>query len=143
MPVPDGDGVARFREELSASRPTLAARLEGAELVFADGELRIALADADESARAQVERPSNRELLDAALAAAFGAGARWRLLDSAAPPKPLAKPAAGEPADRSAPAADPRVQTVLDIFGGTVVTESASAVESADDEPTTDNEEPE
>jgi hypothetical protein len=133
--------VTRFREELSARRPTLAARLEGATLEFAAGELRIALAGDDDSARVQIERPSNRELLDAALAAAFGAGARWRLVESALAP---AKPAAAPPAAESpAPAADPRVQTVLDIFGGSVVSDPAAAGEAPAEELVNEFEEPE
>jgi len=138
-PAPAGDAVARFREELSARRPTVAARLAAARLRFAAGELEIALAGDDPFAEAQLARASNRELLDAAVVAAFGAGARWRLVASAA--RPAAAEADGDPppATRPGPAlppeADPRVQAVLDIFGGSVAAVPAAADEALDEEP--------
>ena len=58
----------------------------------------------------------------------FGAGARWRLIESepapATTPAVVATPAATDEAEaareRAAVASDERVQTVLDIFGGSV-----------------------
>jgi DNA polymerase-3 subunit gamma/tau len=124
---PSGDGVTRFREELSARRPTLAAGLDGADLRFAGGELHIGLSDEDSSARAQVERPSNRELIDAAVAAAFGAGVKWHLVDAPSAGARPAKPKGEAAAERSPIVADPRVQAVLDIFGGSVASAAAPA----------------
>ncbi len=121
-----GDPFTRFKEELSARRPTLAAQLDGAQLDFRDGLLEIAVAGERSLVASQLARSSNRELLDAAAVAAFGAGARWRLLDaprSEAPGERSADPVApfAAPLVRSGIAGDPRVQTVLDIFGGSVV----------------------
>jgi hypothetical protein len=122
-----------LREELTLRRPMLAAQLAAARFEMAAGELRIALPAGDALAAQQVQRAANREALDVAVVAVFGAGTRWRLAEAAAAPK-TATPAAeretgarrGEPTD--AAAADPRVQAVLDIFGGTV-----KSVEPPDD----------
>jgi hypothetical protein len=134
--APTSDAVARFREELSARRPTLAASLDAARLAHADGVLTIELPGDDPLSAKQLERASNRELLGAAAAATFGAGTRLRLVaapaadgsEAAAPP--AAGAAAGD--DARPPAVDdPRVQAVLDIFGGSV-----EALAPADDEET-------
>lgn len=128
-PAPPGvdaaAGVERLREELTLRRPMLAAQLVAASFEMAAGELRIALAAGDALAAQQVQRPANREALDAAVVAIFGAGTRWRLVEGAPPPRPRTAAAseAGEKRReeaRSDAAADPRVQAVLDIFGGTV-----------------------
>ncbi|HEX9799700.1 MAG TPA: DNA polymerase III subunit gamma/tau [Thermoanaerobaculia bacterium] len=126
------DALLRFREELSARRPTLAASLGAARLRHADGVLTIELPGDDPLGAKQLERASNRELLGAAAAATFGAGTRLRLVEAppAAPGDAVAAPAAASGDETPSPAADdPRVQAVLDIFGGTVAT-----VEPADDE---------
>jgi len=126
------DALLRFREELSARRPTLAASLGAARLRHADGVLTIELPGDDPLGAKQLERASNRELLGAAAAATFGAGTRLRLVEAppAAPGDAVAAPAAPSGDETPSPAADdPRVQAVLDIFGGTVAT-----VEPADDE---------
>ena len=124
----------RFRQELSARRPTLAASLEGVHCLWRDGELEIALAGDDSLATAQLARASNRELLDAAVVAVFGTGARWRLVARAAgapPAAPAAAPAAAVALDPALAlgASDPRVQTVLDIFEGSVAAVSGAAEE--------------
>ena len=120
-------GLARFHEELSARRPMLAAHLARARYAWTDGELSIALAASEEQAVRQLARAANRELLDAAVVAAFGAGARWQLLTEPAAPGP-AQPSAPDAAaaarraqdERERAAADPAVQAVLDIFSGTI-----------------------
>jgi len=138
MTTPD-EGLVRFRQELSARRPTVAARLDGATLAWSDGQVEIALPADDPGARSYFERQSNRELLSAATAAAFGAGARWRFAAAAAAPGDEAEEpddeTSSEPTpdenggDPNAVAGDPRVQAVLDIFGGSV----AAVVHSGDD----------
>jgi len=137
-PPARGDAVARFREELSARRPTLAARLASAELALADGVLQIALPGDDPSGVRQLERASNRELLGAAAAAAFGAGTRIKFAATrtTAPDDDDSAPDSATAAELAAAAEDPRVQTVLDIFGGEV-----TAVRSgrADDDEATDS----
>jgi DNA polymerase-3 subunit gamma/tau len=133
-PAPlDDPRFERFREELSARRPTLAAQLARARLEFALGVLTVALAGDDPLASSQLARQTNRDLLDAAAVAVFGPGARWRLAragapdgdDAAAPARDAARPAAAAPGaaetELARAADDPRVQGVLDIFGGGVV----------------------
>ena len=135
--APAAPGIQRFQDELSARRPTLAAQLARAECAWADGELAIRLPAGDPLAAAQLARPTNRELLDAAVVAAFGAGARWRLLEApAAPPTAAERDAAAEleqsdREERERAAEEPRVQAVLDIFGGSVGGVSAALAAEA------------
>ena len=126
----------RFRNELSARRPTLAAGLEHARLRVEDGQLVIELPEDDPVRAKQLSRASNRELLGAAAVAAFGAGTRLRLVEApATTPPPAAEGEDGDSSpsldtDHADPALDdPRVKAVLDIFGGKAVT-----VEPSDDE---------
>jgi len=124
VPAGEHDALQRFREELSVRRPTLAAQLESVGCVWEEGELKIEVSREDALAARQLARPSNRELLDTAVVAAFGAGARWRQvevdaeIDSPAPPPPpdaVAEAEARERAERN-----PQVQAVLDVFGGSI-----------------------
>jgi len=131
--VDPGEGVERLREELTLRRPMLAAQLAAARFEMAAGELRIALPAGDTLAAQQLQRAANREALDVAVVGIFGAGTRWRLIEGPAAPK-TATPAAERDsgaqrgAEAETAAADPRVQAVLDIFGGTV-----KSVEPPDD----------
>jgi DNA polymerase-3 subunit gamma/tau len=118
--APRADGaqdseLERLREGLSARRPNVAAHLEGQKMVFADGELRIYHAPGDTWLRENLQRDANRQALEETIAEVFGPDARFRLLESEAPPAPAASP---EPPPSAA--GDPTVQTLLDIFGGTV-----------------------
>jgi hypothetical protein len=128
-PEPPGvdtlDGIERLREELTLRRPMLAAQLAAARFEMVAGELRIALPAGDEMAAQQIQRAANREALDVAVVGIFGAGTRWRLVEAAAA-KAVTKAAACEAAEKrtdqaqAVAIADPRVQAVLDIFGGTL-----------------------
>jgi len=135
-----GDPLERFREELRVRRPTLAAQLESVRCVWEEGEVKVEVARDDSLAARQLARASNRELLDAAVVAAFGAGARWRQIEvearAPAAPKPNVDAAVAEQAHERA-ARDPQVQTVLDVFGGTI-----AAVGPADEDFDADQEEP-
>jgi DNA polymerase III subunit gamma/tau len=120
-PAPsDPPDVESFFLELSRRKQALAAHLREADrLVFAGGRLEIyAPPDDPWLNQERLQRPANRRVLDEAVAALWGAEARWRLLAS--------EPRAGNEEEAAAPAAvdevlsDPRVQTVLDIFGGSV-----------------------
>lgn len=118
-------GIERLREELTLRRPMLAAQLAAAHFEIVGGELRIALPAGDALAAQQIQRAANREALDAAVVGVFGTGTRWRLTEgaaAAAPARPAAREAEQRRRDeaRSDAAADPRVQAVLDIFGGTL-----------------------
>jgi DNA polymerase-3 subunit gamma/tau len=135
-----GSEITRFHDELSARRPTLAAQLASAECEWRDGELSIRLRADDPLAATQLARARNRELLDGAVVAAFGAGARWRLLEPAAGPAPDGGPdddarRQTDREERERAAEEPRVQAVLDIFGGSVGNVSTAPGAAPDDEP--------
>ncbi|MDX1384666.1 MAG: hypothetical protein R3190_13525, partial [Thermoanaerobaculia bacterium] len=89
------------------------------ELVFEDGVLRIYAAPGDPWLNERsLQRDSNRRALAEALRIVFGDGAGWKVVERDAP-------AAAAPAGPAAKVADevledPRVQKVLDIFGGHV-----------------------
>jgi hypothetical protein len=129
--------VARFFDELALRRPSLAAQLGVAECSFAAGTLEIAYAPGDNLVASSLARPANRGVLDAAVAAVFGAAARWRPrerpgLAVAAPA--VAKPAAEPPAAAAAAREHPRVQAVLEIFGGSIAAGEDAAEEPGDPE---------
>jgi len=116
-------GLERFQEELAVRRPILGAQLARASCEFVDGELRITLPAGDPFAAAQLGREQNRELLDTVVVAAYGAGARWRLIEGPAAPPTAGETAARHEQQRQAReevAGDPQVQALLDIFGGSV-----------------------
>ncbi len=111
--------VAAFLDQVSRRKQPLAAHLaEADDLVFEEGRLRILAPPGDPWLTKALQRDSNRSVMTAALEAVWGGGADWRLVESAAP-RPAAR-ASRDEAPPPAVTADPRVQTVLDIFGGTV-----------------------
>jgi len=133
--------AAAFLTEVSARRPTLAAQLQAlATLTFSAADRRLVIQPHDALAAGSLARANNRDLIDAAVRAAFGEPVTWgfapvapdaeRSAERPAPPPPGVSPAAAVP--ESGPAEHPRVQAVLDIFGGAV-----AAVEPAgsDEEP--------
>ncbi len=134
----DEPGTAEtFLAEVSARRPALAAQLQAlATLTFSAADRRLVIQPHDALAAGSLARANNRDLIDAAVRAAFGEPATWRFAPVApAAEHPALPPAAASPAaanPESTPAEHPRVQAVLDIFGGTV-----AAVEPAgsDEEP--------
>jgi hypothetical protein len=126
-----------------ARRPTLAAQLAHAELAVAGDTLEIAYAPGDNLVASALARAANREVLDSAVASVVGAGARWRPLERAGARRTRSNGAgatdgrgAGQSDDPAATAttavrpgtaaaapelvAHPRVQAVLEIFGGSV-----------------------
>jgi DNA polymerase-3 subunit gamma/tau len=125
-PATGEDVGAALLQAVTRRRQVLAAHLaaaQGMELVA--GELRIYRPPGDGVLAAALERNGNRVALEEALAEVCGPGVRWRLLDGAAAPPPANAPA---PAITAA-AADPSVQAVLDIFGGTIAAVEKSAPE--------------
>ena len=138
----DEPGTAEaFLTEVSARRPALAAQLQAlATLSFSAADRRLVIQPHDALAAGSLTRANNRDLVDAAVRAAFGEAATWgfapvapaadRAAERPAPPPPVASPAAASP--ESGPAGHPRVKAVLDIFGGAV-----AAVEptGSDEEP--------
>ena len=63
--------------------------------------------------RERLSQEKHRETLEAALVATWGKGTKWRLIEEEAPPP-------AEPVQEQETVDDPRVQTLLDIFGGSV-----------------------
>lgn len=137
--------VTAFVEKLVLRRPTLAALLEDpATLTWNDSERALVIRPASDFAAASLNR--NRELISSAALAAFGEGVVLRF----APPAALADaagagasapavgaPAAAPTAERKAQVAEhPRVQAVLEIFGGGVaqIEPPAAADERVDEE---------
>jgi len=137
--APTHDPVERFREELALRRPALAAHFEGAAITLLDGRVEITYSPARTLLASALARPANREVIAAAVGATFGAGTRWLARegapDAGAPPAAAAEPARPEPA-RPDPAIHehPRVQAVLEIFGG-VVADVADESENRPEEP--------
>jgi DNA polymerase-3 subunit gamma/tau len=125
--------VTSFIEHLSRHKQSLAAHLVEAENLFmSEGVLTIFSPPGDTWLRETLNRPTNIKLLEDALAAVWGPGVEWRLREGsgrlAAAKDPDGR-ANGSPPDLEEALEDPRVQTVLDIFGG--------SVESIDESPTT------
>jgi DNA polymerase-3 subunit gamma/tau len=141
----DGDEVkAAFLQEISKRKQPLAAHLEEAQaLDFAGGRLRILLRPGDVYLAPRLRQPANRQLIDEAVTAVWGAGATWDFSEAAAdgaPPSAAgsraartgsASATAGGAAAGAAGAAstaggaqsvveNSTVQTILDIFGGRV-----------------------
>lgn len=135
-------GVTSFIEKLVLRRPTLAALLEDpATLAWHEDERTLVVRPTSDFAASSLQR--NRELISAAAVAAFGEGAAVRF---AAPDARAAAEASGpaaesrtaaQTAERKAQVAEhPRVQAVLEIFGGGVAqVEAPAAAEDIDDEP--------
>jgi len=125
--------VERFREELALLRPALAGHFDAAELRLDGGRLEILYPESAELFGSSLARPANRKVIDAAVQAAFGSDATWgaralRQVEAA----PAAEPEAAEAERAKAVAREhPRVQAVLEIFGGDVA-EVADEEDAAD-----------
>jgi hypothetical protein len=106
---------------VSRRKQPLAAHLrEAHRIVFEDTTLRIFAMPGDAWLNlGSLTRKTNRTALEGAIAATFGEGVAWKLVEceaEEAPPAPEPEPAI------EAAAQDPRFQKVLDIFGGHVET---------------------
>ena len=114
--------LERLIEEISQRRQSLAAHIGGIEnLELSEGEVQIFEDPADNKwLQKALGRGKNRAILEESLAAVLGGGARWRLVEvekSSSPDRPAEKKKASDPL-----LSHPRVQTALDIFGGTAHT---------------------
>jgi DNA polymerase-3 subunit gamma/tau len=126
VPEDSTDPTAAVLHAVARRRQVLAAHLTEAQALHVDGsELRIYQRPGDGGLAAALQRPGNRTVLDDALAEVCGPGARWRLLDGAGAPAAAPTPAPTV----TAAAADPKVQAVLDIFGGTIAAVERAAPE--------------
>lgn len=133
--------LAAFIEQLVLRRPTLAALLEDpSTLVWNESERTLLVRPASDFAAASLNR--NREILGAAAVATFGAGVSVRFAAAESRPATEAPaPAAVREqvsAERKAEVSEhPRVQAVLEIFGGGVANiESATAPPAGTDDAT-------
>ncbi|MEO8198448.1 MAG: AAA family ATPase, partial [Thermoanaerobaculia bacterium] len=132
--------VTAFIEKLVLRRPTLAALFQDpATLTWIDSECTLLVRPASDFAATSLHR--NRELIASAAVASFGEGVQVRFAPPAAhvadAGASAAKTAAAAPtAERKAAAAEhPRVQAVLEIFGGGVAQiEAPAADENLDEE---------
>lgn len=115
-------GVRAFLEQLVLRRPTLAAQLESlASLTWNEPERTLLVRPNDDLAATSLARANNRELIATATVAAFGKDATFRFArpEAAVAPTPLPATTVAEER-RSRLAEHPRVQAVLEIFGGAV-----------------------
>lgn len=116
------DPVQAFLDEVSRRKQPLAAYLSDAdEIRFEEGRLTIARAPGDTWLESRLGQSANRQIIDEAVAAVWGAGTTWRTVQGEG------RKAAEMQAQASAASAagavlseNPTVQTVLDIFGGRV-----------------------
>lgn len=116
------DPVQAFLDEVSRRKQPLAAYLSDAdEIRFEEGRLTIARAPGDTWLESRLAQSANRQILDEAVAAVWGEGTTWKMVQGDG------RKAAEMQAQASAASAagavvseNPTVQTVLDIFGGRV-----------------------
>jgi DNA polymerase-3 subunit gamma/tau len=118
--------VEGFLDRLTDLKGALAGHLRQAEsLRFEDGMLHVTLASDDDILASRLERPNNRELLDRTVREVFGAEARWRSERGSGtvaqpPPKAAEERPTAEASEDAQVQDNPTVQTVLEIFDGTV-----------------------
>ncbi len=114
--------LERLIEEISRRRQSLAAHIGGIEnLALSEGELQISEDPADNKwLQKALGRGKNRAILEESLAAVLGDGARWKLVEVEKPPAPDIPAEEKKASDPLL--SHPRVQTALDIFGGTAYT---------------------
>jgi len=137
-PSDPGGAVAAFLETVGQRKQVLAAHVAEAErLAVEGGRLLIYAPPGDPWLGRALARPQNRRLLDEAVAATWGEGAGWELLEGGAEPAGAAESEAPEepPSAGTGPAAvagDPAVQRVLELFQGKV--EEVEEVGGGDDD---------
>jgi DNA polymerase-3 subunit gamma/tau len=127
-PRTSGDPAETFFEAVSREKPPLAAHLRESRPSFTDGVLRLHVAPGDSTLRRRLERDENREVVNRLLRDSFGPTGRWEILEGSAPAASAATSAQAPPAAhrsvaplRSAAIEEHEtVQTVLEIFGGSV-----------------------
>lgn len=116
------DLVQAFLDEVSRRKQPLAAHLsEADEIAFADGRLTIARMPGDTWLESRLQQPGNRQVIDEAAAAVWGAGTTWRTVQGEGrKTAEMQVQASAASAAGAAVSENPTVQTVLDIFGGRV-----------------------
>ncbi len=118
------DQIQAFLDEVSRRKQPLAALLSETDIAWRDGQLQIATTPDDGMLEMRLQQPANRQIVDDAAAAVWGAGSGWRLVRGAKKVSPVAPASPGTAGAASGGAAqiaeNPQVQAVLDIFGGRV-----------------------
>ncbi len=113
------DPLNWFLEEVRKRKPPLASHLDRAVLCLEDGLLTISYDPGDVQLRDGLNRGSNPQILQEAIAAVWGTEVAWRALagnQTSASPK-RKEPTSHEP---PVPIDNPTVQTLLELFGGRV-----------------------
>ena len=114
-----GTPLERFLDEVRKRKPPLASHLDRATLDFADGALTITYDPGDLHLRDSLNRGSNPQILQEAVAAIWGAEATWRAIQGA--PAVASRPPSEAPkADPPTQVDNPTVQTLLELFGGQI-----------------------
>lgn len=126
-PAAGGDPLEHFFEAVSREKAALAAHLRESQPRFQDAVLHLHVPAGDPTLRRRLERDENREIVERVLRASFGPAGRWEIVELAAAPGAPAPGAEARPPERAAPppqvvaaAEHETVQTVLEIFGGSV-----------------------
>ncbi|HZI64713.1 MAG TPA: DNA polymerase III subunit gamma/tau [Thermoanaerobaculia bacterium] len=120
-PADDDPRVVAFRHAVARRKQAVAAYLDHAQaLRFADGELSVETPRGDHILADALARGGNRQVFEEALAEVFGPAARFRLREAEPPAPPAARP---ERPEAAAAIANPAVQAMLQIFGGTAQVE--------------------
>lgn len=113
------DPMAQFLAAVGRNRQALAAHLAGANsLEFSAGVLKISVPEGDTLLRDRLDRSANRQVVEDALAATWNKEATWKLVEEDLAPVKPEKPSESTASHKALN--DPRVQTVLEIFGGSV-----------------------
>jgi hypothetical protein len=121
-PLP-ADPIQAFLEQVSLRRQPFAALLAEAELAFVDGELRIGVPPGEGMLESRLQQPSVRKVIDESVAAVWGAGTAWRQVRAESRTKNDEEAPVAAPAQELSRVAEiPKVQAILDIFGGKVET---------------------
>lgn len=126
-PSAGADPLEHFLEAVSREKAALAAHLRESQPRFQDGVLRLLVPAGDPALRRRLERDENREVVERVLRAAFGTASRWEIIEIAAPagapppgPEARSPERVAPPPQMVAAAEHETVQTVLEIFGGSV-----------------------
>lgn len=122
---PSGNPADDFFEAVSREKPPLAAHLRESQPRFEGSVLRLNVPPGDTTLRRRMERDDNRTVVEQALRASFGPAGRWEIVEasttSATTPPPVGAVSVDRPPARALVAEEHEtVQTVLEIFGGSV-----------------------
>jgi DNA polymerase III subunit gamma/tau len=122
-PAREVERLEAFLQEVEKLKQPLAAHLRAAEgLSFEEGRLVIVHPPGDPWLPQRLDRGNNREVLEQALAHAWGAGTGFTLVAGAARERKAAATPDLSTVKLELVEANPTIQTVLDIFGGRVET---------------------